>query len=161
MKHKKIIILFICVLMIVPSLSAKGRGKHHGKEGCPEHKFHLKAMGWWHSPHLLSELNLTEKQSDKMLEIKAEAEKQLIKKGANLAEKMIDLRTEMAKTELNEKKIKNIIDDIAKIKGENFKTRMSYRLKGLKVLTKDQRKKLKKMILTDPPHHKKRKRDKK
>lgn len=145
-KFKTLTIILLILSLCTLNYAKKGHGGHHGERPgmMPHHG------GWWHAARILEELNLDDNQLEKVNDIQTKAEKKLIKKGAVLAEKTIDLKTAMGKTKLDESKIKKMINEISKIQSEMYKIKMLPKLEILKVLTVDQRKKLKKILLFNP-----------
>ncbi len=148
MRNLKLCLILFFTFFMLSSVSAKMDRKH--RMDMMEHPH-----AWWYNPEVVKELNLTDKQIDEINKIKTTTKKKIIKIGAEMVEKMIDLNTAMTEENLKDSKINKTINEIAKLRGEMFKIRLKAELKGLKVLTTDQRKKLKKLQFVRPRFHKK------
>ncbi len=155
-KFKTLIITILILFLCTFTYAKKGQGGHPRKGPgmmMPHHG------NWWHDARILEDLDLNDNQLEKINDIQVKAEKKIIKKGAVLAEKMIDLKTAMGKTKLDENKITKMINEISKIHSEMYKIKVLPKLEVLKVLTVEQRKKLKKKMLFNPMGKKSKNRD--
>ncbi|MBU1075997.1 MAG: Spy/CpxP family protein refolding chaperone [Spirochaetes bacterium] len=156
MKKIQHLSIFMLVIFLAVNLSAK-MDKDHGPGMGPGHEPGMMpdSMGWWHNENIITELALTDEQIEKIEKIKTDTQKEMIKTGAVVAEKMLDLKEEMRKEKLNESAINKLINEIADKRNQMFKIRMKSKLEGLKLLTPEQRKKLHKMLFRNPKGRKK------
>lgn len=104
-------------------------------------------MDIFDNPGLLKELKLTDDQVNKLDAIKVEAKKKMIKSGADLMVKRIDFEEALISEIIDYIKVNQLIQDIASIHKELLLTRLQAKIDAMKVLTGDQRKELKKLIL--------------
>ncbi len=145
----KIVLMLLTLLVFLSSnvlAKADPKNKMMGKK-----QPMMRGMHWWHSEKILEKLNLSEDQSEKINGLRMKTQKEMIKLGATLAEKMIDLKDEMTKEKLDEGKIKSMMSEISKIQTSLWTARMQAYLDGAKVLTADQRKKIRNYLSDGPP----------
>ena len=104
-------------------------------------------------PLFSTELGLTEAQLDSISTIRYLTKKELIPLQSELRMKNLELRHEMEKDEPNERKIMRLADEIAQIKAQIRKKNLIKTLNVRKVLTPEQRRKLKELRMKRRPRH--------
>ena len=97
---------------------------------------------------LVKELKLTSEQKDQLIDLFNQTQKEMIKTRAEMRITMIDLRTEMMKDNPDEKVINNLIDKIGEYTKKLTGIRVSRHLEVKKILTPEQREKLRELILS-------------
>ncbi len=149
MKKITILISVIAVLALFTQSFAepapgfkKAVGSHHEGGMWGQGMKGMQRMKWWKNPENIEKIGLTDDQLEKFNKLESDSQKTIIKLGADLAIKRIELREAMEKPDFDESKIKKLIDEIVKLQCEITKITMQAMLKGLKILTKEQRKKL-------------------
>ena len=88
--------------------------------------------------NMMEGLDLSEDQKEKLKNFRLEHRKQIIKLKSDIEIKEIDLRDEMLNKEVNRGRIKNLIDDITKLKGELERLKVEQILKTREILTGEQ-----------------------
>ncbi len=148
MKTKKLLVLIPLLVFLSLNLGAQQDPQRKKMEG----RHMSRGMHWWwNDSNFMEKLNLSDSQIEKMKALKTKSQKEMIRSGASLSEKMIDLHDEMANETLNESNIKNLIDEITKIQTHLFTTRLNTHLESVKILTPQQRKKLNTFLPSGPP----------
>ena len=152
MKKVKILTLLTIIISLIlltnafaqegPPRGGMGRPAK-GKIGMPHKGGGRHEWSWWHNDKIIEELDLSDKQLEKLEKIKNNTKKKMIKLGADMETRNIDLMEAFGDSDFSESKIKKLINEIADLKAEMYKVGVLARLDGAKVLTKDQRKKLK------------------
>ncbi len=136
---KKIILILLFIPFIVYAQPHKGP--------IPMEGMHWEMGEWWKNPKVLQKLELSNSQIKKIYKLRCETEKKLIDIGAELRKLEIELRDLIFEDNLNETKIKKLIKEINKLRGKIFEKIELAKLEVWKLLTDEQRKKLKKMLL--------------
>jgi len=146
MKTFNIFLIFLLVFSFVSSSQAQPHQRKgmRGKAG-PGKWAMMKGLHntkWWKNPKLAKKVGITDEQKNKLKKLESESQKKIIKLGADMATVRIDLRDAMENPDLDEAKIKKLMEEIIKIQGEITRTTMNSILEGLKILTKEQRQKI-------------------
>jgi len=136
---KKIILILLFLPFIVYAQPHKGPIQMEG--------MHREMGEWWKNPKVLQKLELSDSQIKKIYKLRCETEKKLIDIGAELRKLEIELRDLIFEDNLNETKIKKLIKEINKLRGKIFEKIELAKLEVWKLLTDEQRKKLKEMLL--------------
>lgn len=150
MRTKIVFMLLTLLVFLSSNVSAKAGPDNKMMRGKKEPM--MRGIHWWHNEKILEKLNLTEDQSEKINDLRMKTQKEMIKLGASLSEKMIDLKNEMTKEKLDEGKINSMMSDISKIQTSLWTARMQAYLDGAKILTPEQRKKIRSYLSDGPPH---------
>lgn len=123
------------------ALFAKAGEKGENLEGPPP-RGPMGDMRWLENKEIMERLKLSEEQLEKIHALRIKTEKEMIKNGALMSEKMIDLNELMDDEKLNEGKIRDLIKEISQIQSLLFTERMNTRLEVARLLTGEQRKEL-------------------
>lgn len=101
---------------------------------------------WWNDPRAIEALNLSQEQRDKLDEFAIKNEKQLIDIHAQIQSARLDLEQAFGSKSLDEAKIKTLIDRLASLRASEVKAHAQFRLDVAKILTSEQREKMKDFI---------------
>lgn len=139
---KTIMVFLVCAafLMTAGTVMAGGHTKAGDAKQCMESKFFMKAKMMYLNQ---DELDLSDKQVDKIKDLKFEVKRNLIKQNAEIDTVKVDIMKELYQDKINTKQIDKLIDKKYDLKKQKAKYLVkSYaQLKG--ILKKDQYEKLK------------------
>lgn len=119
-----------------------GAREKGGKFDGPPPRSPIGDMRWLENKAVMEKLKLSDSQLEKIHALRVKTEKEMIKNGALMSEKMIDLNELMDDEKLNEGKIRELIDEISRVQTLLFTARMNTRLDIARILTAEQRKEL-------------------
>jgi len=114
----------------------KGRFGEHG----------MGPMGprdWWNDPEVREVIGLSQDQVDKIDALAVKLQKQEIENRAQMQLTEIDIEQAFKAQSLDEAKIKSLIEKMANLKAAEVKAHAQFRLDVAKILTNEQREKLK------------------
>ncbi len=144
----KVLRIFFSLIVIISLLTGVAYSKEKFKEGRKLH--HKKHMKWWMNPRIIKELELTAEQKKQANKLKSDAQKKMIRLGADLSLKKIDLGDAMREDVPDEAIVTKLVNEIADLTGEIYKTSMLDMFAGNKILTPAQKERLKTLMIKKP-----------
>lgn len=115
----------------------------HGMPGGMKGKAGLRGMMRRHHAGMAAGLDLSDRQKEQMADLHEAHQRRMIATRSGLAEARLDLRKLMRAESPDRAKIDATIDRMAKLRADAQKSRVATRLEAQKVLTPEQRKKMK------------------
>ncbi len=143
---------FIGLALIMAALTSAWTQPHHGPgPGGPKMKSGHPPMFFGNPAMCKQELGLTDQQISKIEQINLNHHKLMLNQREKLEPKRIQLERLMLEENVNLSTVRNLLREIADIRIEIYMLKITHRLEIEKVLTQEQKSKLKAMR---GPHHK-------
>ena len=135
---RKFWVLFIVLMLWLSVLYGDSKVRSSGVVA-----YQKKSIDWMQNQQIVKALDLSTAQWKKISRLKSNLQKKLIALGAALSIKKIELKGSWMEVNLDEVKIRKLVDEIASIQTKMYKASELYRLDGIKLLTAKQNKILK------------------
>ncbi len=144
----KVLRVFFSLIVIISLLTGAAYSKEKFKEG--RKLRHNKQMKWWMNPRIVKALELTAEQQKQANKLKSNIQKKMIRLGADLSLKKIDLSDALSEDVPNEAIVTKLVNEVADLQGEMFKISMLDMFAGNKILTPAQNERLKTLMKKKP-----------